>query len=158
MCIAYFLMYFFTLNICIYCISRWFFLSLGIHLYSSSYIGSLSNSFFIKHFIFFHVLWYVFNRFLSLALKDIVLLLSKYLAYPILQGSFMHNGLISSLSSSYRKTYLNEPFVPYVSFSDITILLISTLFILIVFLFLLIALLLIFLSPKIHSFYTIWEK
>lgn len=48
----------------------------------------------------------------------------------------MHNGLISSLSS-YPMNYLNDPFLPYDSFLDITILLISTLLISSSFLFLL---------------------
>ena len=49
---------------------------------------------------------------MSLILKDIVVLLSKFLIYPIICGSFMHNGLMTSLSLSPIKC-LNEFFEPY---------------------------------------------
>ena len=55
-----------------------------------------------------------------------LLLSPKYLAYPLNWGSFMHNGIISSLLL-YPVKYFNEPLLPYESLSDIAILLISIL-------------------------------
>lgn len=59
-----------------------------------------------------------------------LLLLSKYLVYPIIWGSFMRHGLIPPLLLHPIKS-LKEPFLTYESLSDIAILLISSLFMLI---------------------------
>ena len=53
------------------------------------------------------------------------LLSSKYLTYPFISGIFMHNGLIQLVI--YPIKYVNELFLPYGSFLDITVLSISTL-------------------------------
>ena len=79
------------------------FLSLYIHCHTQAYYQVL----------FVYILQYVSKSFLSLALKKIM-------------KSFMHNGLISSLSL-YPITYLNELFLPYDSFLEINILLTSSL-------------------------------
>ena len=48
----------------------------------------------ICFFILICLLLYFFNNCLSLTLKDIVMLFSKLLTYPMICGSFMHSGLI----------------------------------------------------------------
>ena len=58
-----------------------------------------------------------------------------YLAEPVICGSFMHNGLITSLSL-YPIKYLNEFFVPDGSSLETSVLLISMLSILDTFMFL----------------------
>ena len=66
--------------------------------------SSLSNFLFIKLLTHSHILAYFFNSLLSITLKDIVLLLSKHLAYP---------------------NILSEFFLPYDSFLETNILLTS---------------------------------
>ena len=66
----------------------------------------------------------IFLTVLSMTLKDIVLLLSKHLTYPIIWGCLIHNGLIPSLPSCSIK-YLNDFFVPCSSLLETCILLIS---------------------------------
>ena len=71
------------------------------------------------------------------------LLILKYIAAlrpnvprePIIRGSFMENGLMTSLSL-YPIKYLNEFFVPYGSYLEANILLTSVSSILVTFLFL----------------------
>ena len=66
-----------------------------------------------------------------------LLLLSKYLTYTFIWGTFMHNSTgKASASFIYQIKHLNEPFLPYESCLDNTIFLISTLSILIGLLFL----------------------
>ena len=60
------------------------------------------------------------------------LLSLKYLTYLLIWGIFMHNGTgKTSVSFIYPMKNLNEPFLPYESLLDNTILLISTLSVLI---------------------------
>ena len=60
--------------------------------------------------------------FLSIALKDIVLLLSEHLTYSIIWASDIYRGPITSLSLCPMK-YLIGLFVPYGSFFETNILL-----------------------------------
>ena len=55
-------------------------------------------------------------------MKDIVAFSSNFLAYPVICGSPIHNGLITSLSS-YPVKYLNEFLLPHGSFLETNILL-----------------------------------
>ena len=65
---------------------------------------------------------YFFNSFLSLTQKGTVLLVSKYLTYPIIWRNFVYMGLIT-LSSLYPIKYLNEPLLMlYDTFLEINIL------------------------------------
>ena len=65
------------------------------------------------------------------------LLSLKYLTYLLIWGIFMHNGTgKTSVSFIYPMKNLNEPFLPYESLLDNTILLISTLSVLTSLLFL----------------------
>ena len=57
-------------------------------------------------------------------MKDIVAFSSNFLAYPVICGSFTHNGLMMSLSL-YPIRYLRDFFVPYDSFLETNILLTS---------------------------------
>ena len=57
-------------------------------------------------------------------MKDIVAFSSNFLAYPVIGGNLIHNGLITSLSL-YPIKYLKEFFVPYGSFLETNILLTS---------------------------------
>ena len=64
------------------------------------------------------------------------LLSLKYLTYLLIWEIFMHNGTgKTSVSFIYPMKNLNEPFLPYESLLDNTILLISTLSVLIGFYF-----------------------
>ena len=78
---------------------------------------------------------YLFSNLLSLILKDIVLLLSKFLTYPIICGSFIYDGFIASLSL-YSIKYLKVFFEPYGSSLETNILSKSMSSILITFFFL----------------------
>ena len=75
------------------------------------------------------------EKFLSLTLRDIFLLLSKHLAYPIIQGSIINNGLMLSLSL-YPMKNLNDFLLPQSSLLETNILLASRPGILNTFLFL----------------------
>ena len=55
-------------------------------------------------------------------MKDIVAFSSNFLAYPVICGSLIHNGLITSLTL-YPIKYLNEFLLPYGSFLETNILL-----------------------------------
>ena len=57
-------------------------------------------------------------------MKDIVAFSSNFLAYPVICRSFIHSGLITSLSL-YPIKYLNEFLLPYDSFLETDILLTS---------------------------------
>ena len=61
-------------------------------MYLSLYAGSLSNSFSNKFLILSHILLHFSNISLSLTKRFMHLLfLSKYLAYALICGDFMHN-------------------------------------------------------------------
>ena len=68
-------------------------------------------------------------------MKEIVAFSLNFLAYPVICGSVMHNGLIISLSM-YPIKYLREFFVPYGSILETNVLLTSMSSILFIFLFL----------------------
>ena len=72
---------------------------------------------FINPSIVSHILVHFFKSCLFFTMKDIVAFSSSFLAYPVICGSFMHNGLILSLSL-YPIKYLREFFVPYGSFLE----------------------------------------
>ena len=57
-------------------------------------------------------------------MKDIVAFSSNFLAYPVICGNLIHNGLITSLSL-YPIKYLKFFFVPYGSLLETNILLTS---------------------------------
>ena len=79
-------------------------------IYLSLYTGSLLNYFLNKRLILLHILWYFSGISLSLTKKFIsLLLLSKYLEYPFIWGSFIHNGAGKTLPLCiYSIKYLNE--------------------------------------------------
>ena len=53
-------------------------------------------------------------------MKDILVFSLHFLAYPVICGSLIHNGLITSLSL-YPIKYLNEFLLPYDSFLETNI-------------------------------------
>ena len=86
-----------------------------------------------------------------------LLLLWKYLTYPLTWGSFMHNGIGTVLLLCvYPIKYFSEPVLPYKSFLDNAILLFSILSILTVLLFLWNSFLLIHCLSKIESCFSIF--
>ena len=95
------------------------FIFIFMYLSLSPSIGSLSNFTSSKSLTYFHISVYVFNSLLSIALKYIVLLLSKHLTW-----SFIRSGLIASSSSSssssslYPMKYLIDLSVPYGSYFE----------------------------------------
>ena len=109
-----------------YFISVWFYFCLYV------FITITTNrvTFFIKLLIFFLNFKQIFLTFLSwMTFKDIVLLVSKCLAYLIFWGSSIYNGLLSP--SLYQMKYLNEFFLPCGTFFESNILLTSLLSILV---------------------------
>ena len=106
--------------------------------------------------ILFSIIFQLFSIFdctfcLLLILKEVVVLPSNFLTWPIICGSLMDNGLITSLSLHPIK-YLNELFVLYGSSLETNILLTSMSSILALFLFLWKSLFFIFLSPNFKFF------
>ena len=77
------------------------------------------KSFFIRLLTLFHILFYAFNNSLYLIKKFICLVSSKYLAYPLIFGSFIHNGL-ALLSYLWPIKYLKS-FLPNETLLDINI-------------------------------------
>ena len=117
-CMMHFLLALFILKSCIHLISiRPYFC---VYVFIIITINRVTIKF-IKLLTLSHILVPFFNSSLSVALKDIVLSLSKYLTYPIIWGSFIHNCLMTS-SSLYPMKHLSEFFVPYDSFFEINIL------------------------------------
>ena len=108
------------LNFCINLLSlthyQNFFIELLILSYTVLYLFCNSLSFPYQFFLI--IIIFFFHFFINS--------LSKYLAYPFILGSFMHNDLINSMVL-YPIKYLNAPFVPYESLLDNSILSISTL-------------------------------
>ena len=101
----------------VFILSSNFFIFIFMYLSLSPSIGSLSNFTSSKSLTYFHISVYVFNSLLSIALKYIVLLLSKHLTW-----SFIRSGLIASSSSSssslYPMKYLIDLSVPYGSYFE----------------------------------------
>ena len=112
------------------------FLFLSLYIYhdrhKQTYFQNLSS---LTLQFFSHILVYFFKSCLSFTIKDIVAFSSNFLAYPVICGSLIHNGLIISLSL-YSIKYLCEFLLPYGSFLETNILLTSISSVLYILLFL----------------------
>ena len=85
---------------------------LCLHVFITIAINGFTIKFcFYSFSTLFRISLYFINNMLTLILKNIVLLPSKFLTYPIICGNFMHNGLITS-SSLYPIKHLKEFFEP----------------------------------------------
>ena len=115
---------------------RHVFLFLSLYIYHFHHKWFHYQILFLLVFQLFSIFdWTFFNNLWSLILKNIVLLPSKFLTYPSICGSFMHNGMIAS-SSLYPIKYLKVFLDPYGSYLETNILLASMLSIFNTFLFL----------------------
>ena len=121
-----FLLAFFALKICSY---TTIFLFLFLCIYHYHHKQAHYQILFSISFQFFPYLLYFLSNCLPLILKDIFVLPSNFLTQPIICGSFMHNGPITSLSV-YLIKYLKEFFEPYDSSLETNILVTSMLSIL----------------------------
>ena len=119
--------YFITMKNCVFSIITNFYFSFNVFIIMQWFTIKL---FFNKLLILYHIALYFFSNSLLWTKRFIyLLLLSKYLTYPFIWGSFMHNGIGRALVSLiYPIKYLNKHFLSYKYFLDNTILLVSTFF------------------------------
>ena len=127
----------FIIEICNYTVLVCFYFCIYIFIIIITISSFSFKSIPINPSIFFHILLQFSKDYLSLTIRDIVILFfSNLLIYPVVCEINKYNGLITLLSL-YPIKYLDELYLPYCSFLETNILLTSVSSILNIFMFLL---------------------